>query len=277
MRRRLPAIQKADYRGKLLHRKRRPLQGRTFRVFNKLATSIKWDLIVDLGSNYGEMIFYSSIPKESKIYALEPNPEVFSCLCLNLKEFSNVRLIEAAISTSEGTANFDRNRGHSGRSRVTNGVTNLQIDTVNINRLIADFDYERTLIKIDIEGGEFDIIKALKRKDDSVPVWFAESYTFCKIEFKELLQTYRIFDIDSNIERVLEITTESIDQYLLNGKKGNNCVLIPKTNQEILCLVKGLRGKTWFFFELCASWLHNHGFQSLLVGPKRIRRFPKIH
>lgn len=271
MSRKLPATLTTDKRGNLLLRKKRPLQGRTFRVFNKLAVLINWDLIVDVGSNYGEMIFYSSIPKDKKICVIEPNPDIFACLCVNLKEFANIEFINMAVSARNGHAYLDTNRGHSGKSSITKENIGLKVKTVRLERLLGGFDYGRVFIKIDTEGGEQEIIKSIAHKTGTLPVWLAETYAFSKTDFEEILSDYFVFDIDSNKSRVIEITRKNLSRYLAEKNKGNNCLLVPIKNLEVISLVKGLRGKLWFFIELLAGWLHRRGFSELLVG-RRLNR-----
>jgi len=212
------------------------------------------------------MIFYSSIPKDKKIFVIEPNPDVFACLCVNLRKFSNIKFINMALSARNGLAYLDINRGHSGKSNISKKRTGLKVKTFQLKRLLHGFDYGRVLIKIDIEGGELEIIKSIDNTSETLPVWLAETYAFSETDFEEILKNYFVFDIDSNISRIIEITRENLSRYIMEKNKGNNCLLVPIKNREVIPLVKELRGKTWFCIEILASWLHMRGFSEPLVG-----------
>jgi FkbM family methyltransferase len=116
-------------------------------------------LIVDLGANVGfSGIFFAYRYPGAKIIAFEPHPEHIKIAGLNLQlnNFSqNVDLINAAASTQTKDA-FLTNKG------VCSTVVSQEVYGAIPIKLINIFDYlkdmEIDILKIDIEGGEFDLI-----------------------------------------------------------------------------------------------------------------------
>jgi FkbM family methyltransferase len=265
----LPQLLTSDKRGQLLKRKKRPLQGRTFRVFNRIANQFNWGLIVDVGSNYGEMIFYSSMNRKQRIIAIEPNTEIFDCLKINLAEFRNVTILNAAAGTFNGSAFLETKKGHSGRAYVTHSPTALKIAVLDLAEVISQEQLSPVLVKIDIEGGEADVVLHTTHSAGQEIVWLTESHSFDHQNFKNLFEKYRVYDIDSSRYRIMEVNNMNLDRYISESScRGNNCLLVPFKSSLVWPSIKNLRDPIWFQLERIASWLHRNGFREVLVGKK---------
>jgi len=265
----LPSVVINEPRGQLLLRKRRPLQGRPFRVFNNVAKKYSWDLIVDVGANYGEMIFYSSIPKDADIVVVEPNKPIFECLRRNLKEFINVIYLNVAVGPITCVAFLDTTKGHSGRVGLSSEPTQNQIQVSNFAEIVNAYKSEKVLVKLDIEGGEFEIVCLTTKQSNSKIYWLVETQNFTNEEFSLLLSDYLVFDIDSPFKRVKVVSSESLHGYVEDTKKrGRNCLLIPKESPWSLTEVKKFRSLFWFCIEFVAGFLYKIGLRGILVGPK---------
>lgn len=265
----LPSVVINEPRGQLLLRKRRPLQGRTFRVFNNIARKYSWDLIVDVGANYGEMIFYSSIPKDADIVVIEPNKPIFECLRRNLKEFINVTFLNVAVGPITSVAFLDTTKGHSGRVGLSSEPTQTQIQVSNFAEIVNAYESEKVLVKLDIEGGEFEIVRLTTKQSNSQIYWVVETHNFTSEEFSHLLSDYLVFDIDSPFERVKMVSSGSLHRYIKDTKKrGRNCLLVPKKSPWSLTEVKKFRSLIWFLIEFVAGFLYKMGLRGILVGPK---------
>jgi FkbM family methyltransferase len=114
-------------------------------------------LILDCGSNLGMSILYFKLKyPESKIIGIEADPSIFCFLKNNVKEMTNVEVLNKFISIEENKrykfysggpgdlrGSFDENRG---------GENEIEINSVSISRLFKGLTID--LIKMDIEGAE---------------------------------------------------------------------------------------------------------------------------
>ena len=127
---------------------------------------------IDIGANIGEVcnIYFEKIPTLQKAYLFEVNPYTFELLQSNIQNKTSVELHNTAIyygSQPPILFNKDNNIGH-----TMVGTNELQI----VNDRVIQFGFQNDgqilnyttleelnipdidLIKIDIEGGEFNII-----------------------------------------------------------------------------------------------------------------------
>ncbi len=123
--------------------------------------------IIDLGANVGiASLYFASKYPYAKIYAFEPNPEVFTILSKNMSEFDNVKTYPFLISgvTIENKSFFvSKKRTHSsslldrGEEFVEYGIRSFKLTDLMRFLQLQKLD----LLKFDIEGAEFDLFKDL--------------------------------------------------------------------------------------------------------------------
>lgn len=128
------------------------------------------DTVLDVGSWAGPIsLFAASIAK--KVYALEPDPAIFPQLKhnvkLNPKLSTKVSCHQVALFHTSGTqALFAREKyGQSSSSlleRSRDKLSNEQCQTITLLDLVAQEKIDKVnFIKLDIEGGEFDLLPTL--------------------------------------------------------------------------------------------------------------------
>jgi len=110
--------------------------------------------IWDIGANIGDHTrAYLDMGKD--VYAFEPNPYAFKCLCHNCPESKNYNL---AASSKKGTLSFEL-LSNVGASRISEKgdihVSSVQLDSLKLPK--PDF------IKIDIEGWEMHALSGMKK------------------------------------------------------------------------------------------------------------------
>ena len=154
-------------------------------ILDKLPS--KSPVIFDIGANIGLFVkaFNKSPNRPKVIFAFEPSSYVYSILKLTVSRFKNVQCFKLAFDSKNGTTTLNMPIKKSGSIRV--GLSHIgkvsEGDYLKENvetKLLDDFA-ERIgcdtidLIKIDVEGAEFEILKGASRILTEVrPFWFVE-------------------------------------------------------------------------------------------------------
>lgn len=121
-------------------------------------------LILDLGANIGiASIWFRLNYPESIIHAYEPNPEVYEILVKNTSSFNNIHCFNEAISNQKEKIDFNiSKRSFSSSVYLLNDYKKVHIDATTIDDALERIGGFVDLMKIDIEGSEFEAIEASK-------------------------------------------------------------------------------------------------------------------
>jgi len=122
-------------------------------------------IFFDIGSHIG---YYSSIAAVinngmGSIFAFEPRPMNIKFFRKHMKinNFQNVTLIEAAVGATDGFVQFDEKHGSATGFVSQDG--NIRVRQVSIDRMVKEGQLPVPgFIKIDVEGGEIEVLKGLK-------------------------------------------------------------------------------------------------------------------
>lgn len=129
--------------------------------------------IVDGGANIGLAVLrWKQLYPEVIVDAYEPDPEVFETLKRNVGHLPGVQLHQAALASYEGTARFWSEGADAGRLSHRGA---LEVPTVRIAEQLHDVD----LLKLDIEGGEADVLSDCRGRLDHVRYVFVEWHSIC--------------------------------------------------------------------------------------------------
>ena len=155
----------------------------------------KGDVIIDLGANVGEVSEYF-LAKGAQVYAYEPNPHAFEILKDRVEHKKNVILHKAAVSNYAGNTKLWLHEQHANDELKFSQSSSLQsekenvsadsvdVSVVNISEVLQPHDKIK-LIKIDIEGGEYDIMDEIMRQADKISYVLLETHEKKNPAFRE--------------------------------------------------------------------------------------------
>jgi FkbM family methyltransferase len=128
-------------------------------------------IVFDVGANIGSYVQKALriLGDESLIYAFEPSARAFSRLEQSYGEQQNVRLVAAGIGSQPGTATLwaadpGSVLGSIYANPIYENLPGEEIKVLTLDGYCEDHGIERIdLLKLDLEGGEFDALKGAKR------------------------------------------------------------------------------------------------------------------
>lgn len=126
-------------------------------------------VVFDVGANIGatSILFANAYPN-ALIFAFEPDPENFSLLCKNTKAYPNVKSFMLALGGATGprelmfSDNPDNLGGYSFHAAGSDPSKKQVVQVVDIREFYVEYRIPKIdLLKIDTEGCEFEIMRAL--------------------------------------------------------------------------------------------------------------------
>lgn len=126
-----------------------------------------WDVVVDVGVNYGEMLLGATLPAGARIIGFEPNPRVLPHLRRSLAEAElPVDLRVVALGATESVATFAADTEWSGRSGLVEShrtdadhvLETFDVDVRTLDSQVPLAETDRVCVKVDVEGAEFDVL-----------------------------------------------------------------------------------------------------------------------
>lgn len=155
-------------------------------------------VLIDVGANIGTctLWFKKKFP-DSRVVAIEPDPALVPLLLKNMSAFFDVKVVPAAAWHSEGRMELHTDGVCGSRlSEIGDAASNLPIaivPTIDVLRIIPNYV---TLLKIDIEGSELEVLRRLRTR-------LGRSIDYIHIEVHEIVGTPR------RLLQVLSILTDA--------------------------------------------------------------------
>lgn len=138
-------------------------------------------IIIDAGANIGtSSVYFAQQFPNARIFAVEPEASNFQLLRKNVAQYPNVVAVQAAFWGAIGTRKIqNRFTGHWGYTvaETTNRTqeTGQEINCVTIDSFMKEHGIESIdLLKMDIEGGEKDVLENSQGWIDSVSTMTVE-------------------------------------------------------------------------------------------------------
>jgi FkbM family methyltransferase len=234
----------------------------TFNILRYFAGS--QDVVLDLGAWIGAVSLYAAT-LGSEVYALEPDPAAFPELEKNVRQnpdlISKIKCRKLAISGTKGKLTlYARNQyGVSSSSllpRIRDGLSSEQVDAITLREFInAEKIKKIDFIKMDIEGGEFDLLPAIS--DD-----------LKKLNFPTLFISFH-YNYLTEHQYYLKVKCMSISKALMKLEKWTGIELFGKTNRMIvLNALQALKDYKFFYTESGQELSHN----MIMSNPSLIKK-----
>jgi FkbM family methyltransferase len=156
-----------DARGQELVRSGGSLSAGSSRLWMAALALDDWDVVVDVGVNYGEMLLSADVPVGARRIGFEPNPRVLPYLRQSIEESGlEVDLREVALGAAEAEASFVVDTEWSGRSGLAGShrtdeehvLDHVVVPVRTLDAELALSDGDSVCVKIDVEGAEFDVL-----------------------------------------------------------------------------------------------------------------------
>lgn len=159
------AVDPHDARGRTLLETDGAFNVDSHRLWETLVGLERWDIVVDVGSNYGEMISSVDLAAVGRIVAFEPNPRILPFLRRTIAGLPwSVDLVEAAVADHESDADaFADDLSWSGSSRLgddleatasSHDVVITAVRVTTLSSALAGSAGRSACVKIDVEGRE---------------------------------------------------------------------------------------------------------------------------
>jgi len=171
---------------------------------------------LDIGSNIGfYSYFYLMMGDKNKVFVFEPNPLVVKYLKANIGSITS-NIFEVALSDSVGNAQFYFDVGSTGRGSLERDffdeAVEVKKDKLDNVLNVKQMEFDRFLIKIDVEEHEPQVLKGMREwLDDARPklVYLeARPHTIDEICDILLQHGYRMLT-----ERMIELSEPDLQKY----------------------------------------------------------------
>lgn len=114
------------------------------------------DIVIDIGTGYGHEIAWLKSKCNAKIICVEPNPEVFVALQMNLLGLKEVTLHNKFIG-QEKHINFSLSTNYAGATSQGDDI-GIRVYGESLDELLSEYS-EIALLKLNIEGGELSLLE----------------------------------------------------------------------------------------------------------------------
>jgi FkbM family methyltransferase len=146
----------------------------------KFDTTTPKPFIIDGGANIGVGCrYWKFLYPQSEVIAFEPDENNFSLLQKNMTSCSGFKAEKKALWSSHGTLKFNAVGGEGGHVADTNSTADehgfIEVPAFRLRDLL---DRKVDLLKLDIEGGEMEVLRDCKDSLRNVERIFVEHHSF---------------------------------------------------------------------------------------------------
>jgi FkbM family methyltransferase len=181
-------------------------------------------IIIDCGSNIGlSLIFFKMNYPNSIIYGFEPDIDNFNTLLSNISgyNFKDINISSDAVWIEEGVLlNFNGENNESSRlSFQDKSTSSIKVKTTRLRDLIVKLE-NISLLKIDIEGAEVEVLNDCKDVLNNCENIFVEYHSFYgqKQELDKILQILTNLNFRYQIKEAFTRSKPFLDNDSFNGE-----------------------------------------------------------
>lgn len=209
---------------------------RFFKIYKSLLH--EGDTAIDVGANVGihccVMAHYCG--QSGHVLAFEPSPSIYARLKKNIafNQLSQIQLNQVALSCHEGEIGFDdkSNETNIGKSKIDHN-SEYKVPVTSLDKLAAGKD-NISLIKIDVEGFEIDVLKGaqetlLKHKPALVIEVNVGQYSLGDI-LQAIPYPVNVFHIIHNMKKDYHPLTRDEYRSIVAHKKIFDALILPQEN-----------------------------------------------
>lgn len=187
---------KGDIDQRLIITNKKPREHEVLQAMRQFITDPAETQLIDIGHNCGNHTAYFAALGVD-VFAFDPNKHLSKILekTLSINDFKNVRIYNTGLSDKTFTTSFRKiNPAHTGSmSLETQKQTLCDISVTLLDALSIDFANKKTLVKIDVEGMEIDVLRGMSEtlaKLDPVAL-FIEIHTLTELKnIADFLSSY---------------------------------------------------------------------------------------
>jgi FkbM family methyltransferase len=173
--------------------------------------------VLDIGGHIGLFARYAIDCGALHVLSIEPHPGNCDVFELNVKNYPDVELIEAAVvprSCNESEINFYESTTDTSAHSIVpiRGRNVFTVDTIKFEKVLCEeVNSKSVVIKIDIEGGEFGLFQEIIELFPLYKVWsFAIEFHFGKPGSRELTREFiRKLDLLYTATRIANVTDKA--------------------------------------------------------------------
>ena len=194
------------------------------------------DTVIDIGANIGyyTVLGATKVGKKGKVLAIEPEPTNLSYLKRNLVQnnIQNTQVFAGAVSHQEGELPLYISPTSAGEHSLvvkTNRTISVPVET--LDHLVNIYKLEPTLIKIDVEGAEMDVLAGASQTLSGLRPTIIFEYSLRPPSSTYNLQNlikhrYQLFFLDEKSKMTTTINVEEINK-LLTKQTYINLLAVP--------------------------------------------------
>lgn len=196
----------------------------------------KEDIIFDIGAHSGEKS-KNLFKICSKLILVEPQPECVKILKKKFNNISKVIILPCGISSKKESLKLKINTSnplistfsdHWNKGRFSSSKWDkvIEVETTTLDQLINDYGHPR-LIKIDVEGFEFEVLKGLTKKTGIISFEFTSEFFKDAIKCLDYLNKlgYKKFNYSEGERKKFNfdwVTKDKISEEIENKTKTSN-------------------------------------------------------
>lgn len=221
------------------------LNPRSLALWRLALAAHPWDLVIDIGVNYGEMLVGAEPPAGAKVVGFEPNLALHPFLIRTLEENGiPVDLRPAAVADRTGTARFAVDATWSGTSSLETGNYDdperwrfLEVPVTTLDEVVGD-PGRAFCVKVDVEGFERQVVSGGQGVLRPEGHWLLmlEVLHMAPDYFAELVDRYAVFLLDAGSSQLVRVAGDVPPSELLasDAVYPQDCLLVSEPIAAVL-------------------------------------------